>query len=127
MITFIEKDLLADISKRELDGIAKKLVELGDPDPITTTIAEQLQKVDDFTRRYALPVDREKRLVRALVLFELYSRLGPIPAKRETKHDQAMKELREIRDGKFPDLPLKDPLPTDVNPQTGNWGSGKKF
>src|SRR4051812_43588968 len=99
-MVFTEADLHVDISKDELDGIAKSLVEMGDPDPIATTITEQLQKVEDYTRRWAMPDDRVKRIVRALVLFELYSRLGTLPDKRETKYKEAMAELKDIRDGK---------------------------
>lgn len=123
MVEILETDLLADISRKELDGLAKKLVELGDPDPITVTITEQRQKVDDYTRRFDLPPDREKRLIRALALFELMARLGAIPEKRQTKYDEAMKELRDIRDGKFPDLLRKDPAPAGLSDVRGRFGS----
>jgi hypothetical protein len=126
-ITFTEADLRVDISKEELDGIAKELVETGDPEPIATTIVEQIQKVEDYTLRYSVPVTQAKRLVRALVLFELYSRLGSIPAKRKDKYEEAMQELRDIRDGKFPDLAIEDPPPTGLNQTGGRWGSNKRF
>ncbi len=126
-ITFTEEDLLVDISQEELDGIAKELVSEGEPEPIATTIAEQVQKVEDYTARFAVPELRYKRLVRALVLFELYSRLVEIPQKRETKHREAMQELHDIRDGKFPDLMLEEPSPAGVPSGQGNWGSKAKL
>lgn len=122
-MAFIADDLLVDISQEELDGIAGELVEMGDPDPITTTIDEQVQKVEDYTLRYDVPELRQKRLVRALVLFELYARLQSIPEKRQKKYDEAMKELRDIRDGKFPDLALEDPAPEGLPEGQGRWGS----
>lgn len=127
MVTFIETDLLADISQKELDGLAKKLVDAGDPEPIATTIAEQQQKVDLYTRRYDLPGNDEKRLVRALVLYELYARLASIPPKRDAKHQEAMKELRDIRDGKFPDLAQEEPLPEGIPSGEGRFGSAPKI
>jgi hypothetical protein len=124
---FTEADLLVDISRVELDGIAKTLTTATDPQPIATTISEQSRKVDDYTRRHALELERENRLVRALVLFELSARLGKIPEKRQRKYDEAMRELRDIRDGKFPDLALKDPLPGDLAGLEGYWGSERKM
>ena len=126
-ITFTEADLLVDISQEELDGIAKELVSESDPQPIASTISEQFQKVEDFTARFAVPELRYKRLIRALVLFELGARLGEIPKKRQTKYDEAMKELRDIRDGKFPDLMLEEPPPAGIPSGQGNWGSKEKL
>ena len=126
-MTFTESDLTTDISRKELDGIAKKLVEDGDPEPIATTISEQSRKVADYTRRYVLDEERQRRLIRALVLFELTSRVGSIPDKRQTKYDAAMKELEGIRDGKFPDLQLVSPVPSDISPARGAWGGKKRF
>ncbi len=126
-ITFTEEDLLVDISQEELDGIAKELVSDGDPEPIARTIAEQLQKVEDYTARFEVPELRYQRLVRALVLFEIYARLAEIPKKRQTKYDEAMKELKDIRDGKFPDLMLEEPPPAGIPSGHGNWGSKEKL
>jgi hypothetical protein len=122
-MAFTETELLVDISQEELDGIAKELVEMGHPDPVEFTIGEQLQKVTDYTVRYELPEERLNRLTRALVLFELYARLQSIPEKRQLKYDEAMKELKDIRDGKFPDLPLADPTPDGSAASSGAWGS----
>src|SRR5690606_7336650 len=98
-----------------------------DPEPIETIIAEQIQKVEDYTLRYDLPELRQFRLVRALVLYELYARLGSIPQKRKDKYEEAMKELRDIRDGKFPDLALEDPPPDGLPEGQGQWGSKRKL
>lgn len=121
-MAFTEQDLLVDISQKELDGIAKKLVNEGDPEPIATTITEQVGKVEDYTLRYDVPDLRHKRLTRALVLYELFARLGGIPKDREKKYEEAMKELRDIRDGKFPDLAIEDPAPEGLPSTSGKWG-----
>lgn len=126
-MAFTEQDLVPDISQEELDGIAKELVTPGDPTPIATAIAEQTQKVEDFTLRWAVPELRVKRLTRPLVLWFLYKRLGSIPDKRQTDYDEAMKELREIRDGKFPDLAIEDPAPAGSPGSTATWGSEEKI
>lgn len=126
-MAFEEGDLLVDIGREELEGIARELVEQGDPEPIARTIEEQVQKVEDYTLRYEVPELRGKRLVRALVLFELYARLGTIPEKRREKYEEAMKELRDIRDGKFKDLKIEDPPPPDMPVGGGEWGSEEKF
>ena len=124
MVSFTEDDLLADISREELDGIAHELVAQGEVEPVQTTIREQVQKVDDYTRRYVLAEDRVKRLIRALVLWELPARLSNIPKKRQTKYDAAMKELEGIRDGKFKDLlALEDPAPAGLPDNRGRFGS----
>lgn len=126
-VAFEESDLLPDISQEELSGIAATLVASGDPQPIASYIAASREKVDLYTNRYVLDDNHEKALIRALCLFELYSRLGSIPEKRKLKYDEAMRELREIRDGKFQDLPQKDPLPDSVQPYEGRWGSKTKL
>lgn len=126
-MAFTEQDLLVDISQKELDGIAKTLVNQGDPDPITTTITEQVQKVEDYTLRWNVPETRHKRLTRALVLYELYARLQTIPEKRKLKYEEAMKELKDIRDGKFPDLAIEDPAPAGLPGSSGAWNSSTKI
>jgi hypothetical protein len=126
-MTFDRTDLTADISEKELAGIADKLVVLGDPDPVETTIVEQQAKLERYIHFYVVDDDWQKTLLRALVLWEIYKRLGSIPAKRQTAYDEAMKTLREIRDGKFKTLPLRDPVPTDVSAGRGASGSETRY
>lgn len=127
-ITFVEGDLLVDISQAELDGIAKSIMDAGFP-PITTTITEQRQKFYDYTRRFVVPDDRAKRLIRALVLYELYARLNPysIPKFRADKQRQAVDELEEIRDGKFLDLQKADDPVGGPTATGATWGSEPKI
>lgn len=124
---FTRTDLLADISEEELAGIAEELVEAGDPVPIDTAITEQQAHMERYIHRYVIDEAWQKKLLRALVLWELPKRLGSIPAKRQTAYDAAMKELREIRDGKFPDVPLKETPPADISAARGRSGSDQRY
>jgi uncharacterized protein DUF1320 len=124
---FTRTDLLVDISNDELTAMTTELVGMGDPDPITNTIAETQPKMDRFIYRYVVDDGWQKQLLRPLVLWELYKRLRGIPDKRQKAYDEAMKTLREIRDGKFKDLALKDPQPTDSGAGHGRSGSETKY
>jgi Bacteriophage Mu, Gp36 len=124
---FTRTDLLVDISERELVAIAEKIVVPGDPDPITSTITEQQARMERYIHRYVVDDDWQKDLLRALVFWKLYKRLGSIPKKREAGYEEAMKELREIRDGKFPDVPLKETPPEDIVSARGRSGSDKRY
>lgn len=126
-MTFERSDLYADISEKELAGIADKLVVAGDPDPVDTAIAENQAKMQRFIHFYVVDDNWQKQLLRALVLWDLYKRLGSIPPKRQTAYDEAMKTLREIRDGKFKTLPLADPAPEDVSAGHGRYGGEAKI
>ena len=126
-MTFERSDLLADISEKELAGIAEKLVQAGDPDPIPTSIAENQAEMERYIHRYEVAEDWQKKLLRALVLWDLTKRLGSIPPKRQTAYDAAMRTLREIRDGKFPDVPLKAETPSDIFVGRGRYGSATRI
>ncbi len=126
-MTFTRTDLLVDISDKELDGITTKLIQYGDPDPIDSTIAEQQARMERYIHFYVIDDGYQKTLLRALVLWRLFQRIGAIADKRQKSYDDAMKELREIRDGKFKTLPLKDPQPTDSNAGRGASGSNQRY
>jgi hypothetical protein len=115
-----------NISQAELDSITAALANSGVPDPIGNVISEQVQKVEDYTLKFKITDVRQKRLVRPLVLFQLYSLLGQVSAALQRDYDGAMKELEDIRDGKFPDLALDSPPPADLAPAQAAFGSGRK-
>jgi hypothetical protein len=122
-MTFTRTDLLVDISDRELTAITTKLVEMGDPDPIAATIAEQQARMERYIHRYVVDDNWQKTMLRALVLWKLQFRLGNVSERRQKAFDDALKELIQIRDGKFKDLPLKDPQPEDSGAGQGRSGS----
>lgn len=129
-MTFTRTDLKADaggIAEKELAPLTQKLVETGDPDPITTTIAEQQARMERYIHRYVVDDLWQKSLLRALVIWRLYQRIATIPEKRQKAYDDAMRELREIRDGKFPDVPLKETAPTDIAIAHGRSGGEQRY
>jgi hypothetical protein len=120
--TFTESDL--HLSQDDIDALKTSLENAGVADPIPTTVTEQMARVDDYTNRYVLSDSRYKRLCRALVIYQLFLLVGPVPANHQAAYDEAMKELADIRDGKFPDLAVEEP--TDLAAGTAAWGGTDK-
>jgi hypothetical protein len=129
MITtvFLATDL--GIADAVIAQITTQLANATNPDPITDSINRQIQVVSDYTLRYTMPDERVKRLVRPLVMWDLFSSpaMGSSPPPgADNAYKAAMKELQDIRDGKFHDLQLADPQdPTLAGPAAG-WGSKHK-
>lgn len=119
--TFTRADLLTDISDKELTALTTKLIADGEPsDKVERTISEQAARVERYIALYALDVDHWRALVRPLVLLELYSRLSSPPEKRKDAAETALRELKDIRDGKF-----KSTLVLLAEPEPGLGGAGK--
>jgi hypothetical protein len=87
-------------------------------------------KVDLYTAGYALTDDHYKRLVRALAVNELFEKAGAgVPSATEKNNTEALQELRDIRDGKFPALAKAGETAGGVSP-TGSgskWGSDDRI
>jgi hypothetical protein len=125
MIALIENDLLAEISKKELDGLSKKLIEAGQPDPVATAIAESIDLIRDYIDPWKLREGTLRRLWRILAVCGIYNRLATLPEKREKQKAAVIKMLEDIRDGKFQHLLIdEETLPPDG---AGKWSSDKKF
>lgn len=125
--TFAKSDLL--ISDSELERIELALTSKDNPDPLTKLIAEQLAKVDHYTLKYDVPDADYDRLIRALVLYEAYCLIPGVvmPEAIKERYIDAMRELRDIRDGKHPDMALDDPAPDGLRDDLGSWGSSTKL
>ena len=122
---FTASDLL--LPQSELSQITGALANSGEADPIARVLAECEQTVADYTARYQLTDARRLRLVRGLAPAELYRLAGStVPPQHQSAKDAAMRELQDIRDGKFPDL-----APASVAPATplhsGAWGSAARI
>ena len=100
------------------------LANAGYVEPFTTAAAEAEAVVTSYTSAYTLAAAHLQRLQRPLVIFDLYSKLGTIPEAVQKAYDEAMKELRDIRDGKFPGLTDASGSSTS---STGAWGSRTKL
>ena len=83
---------------------------------------------NDHPAKYVVEQDRANRLIGALVVYYLYFRLGQVPPIRATAYNDAMTELRAIRDGKFSDMPLDgNAAPTVSAPAPGPFGGHRRF
>ena len=113
-VEITRQDLLSDISDKELTALTTKLVNDDDPEPVDTAIARAVAVVERYTKRYIVPDDQLKGYMRDLALYFINPRLQAIPEKRQKAYNQTMAELKEIRDGKFKDLPQAEPAPVDI-------------
>lgn len=100
------------------------LANAGFVEPFTTAAQEAEGVVDSYTSAYTIGSAHAARLQRALIIYDLYSRLGSVSEAVQKAYDAAMAELRDIRDGKFPGLQSSDGTTTN---STGGWGSRTKL
>jgi hypothetical protein len=119
MPTITRDDLL--IPEAEQTAVLSALGNSEQTDPWTPAIAQAIQKVDAYTARYTLTDNHYKRLVRALALWEAWALTGNIPDSKQKLYDAAMKELEDIRDGKFDGT-----LTLASSTAAGAWGSETK-
>lgn len=112
------------LPESELTQLTQALANAGYIEPFTTAGTEAEDVVATYTGAYTLGSGHAARLQRALIIHQLYSLIGAVSEAIQKAYDEAMKELRDIRDGKFPGL-------TDANgstdAQTGGWGSRTKL
>ena len=112
------------LPETELTALQRALANAGYPDAIPTKITEAEATVARYAAAYTLATADADRLARPLVIYDLYSLIGAVSEAAKKARDDAMAELRDIRDGKFPGL-------TDASggtgSQTGGWGSKTKI
>lgn len=126
MPIFVAEDL--SLGTDVLDQLTAACANGGIPNPIESAIEVAVGMVDDFTGKYVLTDLRYKRLVRALAVYEMYRLAGGgIPEGITDANKTALAELKDIRDGKFPDLARDGETPGSVTAAKGNWGSAEKF
>src|SRR5881396_577181 len=77
-------------------------------DPLGKSCAEAESMVNDRTSGYGISADWHNRMVRAIAQFELWKNAGPIPPEVQKAYDQAIQDLNDIRDGKYPLLAQSD-------------------
>lgn len=109
----------------EITQIEARLETLAGTD-IATVMAEQEGKVDQYTASYTIDAARRKRLWRPLAIYELYVLLKQVSKTVRDAYEDAMEELKGIRDGKFASTlpPAATPPATSSG---GAWGSGTKI
>lgn len=84
------------------------------PDPAEEEIAAACAKVDTYTAGWIVAAPLLTGYARDIAAWHLAKRLGKPTGEQDTAKDRALKELEDIRDGKFPGI-LPDP---DAAPQT---------
>jgi hypothetical protein len=124
--TFTPEDL--SLGNEVLDQLTSACANNGVPNPIDSALQVAVGMVDDYTTQYVLTDLRYKRLVRALAVYELYRLAGGgVPEAIAEANKTALTELKEIRDGKFPDLAREGETPGSTTAAKGNWGSAERF
>jgi hypothetical protein len=110
----------------ELTQITGALENLGIADPISQKCAEVAELFAQYTARYVIGDENAKRLQRPLIIYELYALIGAATETIAASKDAALQELRDIRDGKFPNLELAEEQPSSPAGRAA-WGSKIKI
>jgi hypothetical protein len=115
-MNFERSDLL--INDAEQNSLTSALASVAQPDPIGPVILEKVDRVAAMTSACRVPAGWLKSLVRALVLYDLYSRLGPgrLPDNVREAYTEAQKDLTDLRDGRYRNLII----PGSDTPNTPN-------
>ena len=110
-MTFDRSHLL--VSDAEQNSLTSALACTDQADPIAIVIAEKVARAEAVTAGYDVPEGWLRGLVRALVLYDLYSRLGPgkVPENIREAHADAQQDLTDIRDGKYRNLAVPGETP----------------
>jgi len=102
------------------------LANLGQQDPLGRAVGESTDTVALYLRGLVVPDSQWRRLMRPLVIWNLYTLVGQVSDAQKEAYEATMKELREIRDGEF-SLPVEE-NPEEPVPVTGGaWGSKDKI
>jgi hypothetical protein len=122
MPTFTPEDL--SLGSEVLDQLTSACANQLIVDPIASAISQAVGMVSDYTTKYVLTDLRYQRLVRALAVYELYRLAGSgVPDAIDQANKTAIAELKDIRDGKFPDLARVGEAAGAVTVAKGKWGS----
>lgn len=72
--------------------------------PVAEEIAAACAKVDTYTAGWIIPAPLATGYARDIAAFQVAKRLGKPTEDQQKAYDRALKELEDIRDGKFPNL-----------------------
>lgn len=126
--TFERADLAGVITNDDLGKLETRLQQQGEPTPTPMAISRAVATFNRYAAKYLVDDDLAKRLIGAVAVYYLYERLGAVPPLRQKVYDDAMTEMRAIRDGKFPDMALDGVVaPTVSSPAPGRYGSQRRF
>lgn len=80
-------------------------------DPVADEIAAACAKVDQYITGWLIAAGVATAYARDIAAWHVAKRLGKPTEDQDTAKDRALKELEEIRDGKFPGI-ARDPAAT---------------
>lgn len=120
---------IANIVGISSDDLAKLVEKLGGETKANAVVTSAEKTVDVYTSRYVIDDDMKLRLVCSLSIYDFYKETSaPMPEKRKDAYEAAMRELRDIRDGKFDGaIPVKETLQANVSPASGGYGGATKL
>lgn len=81
------------------------------PDPVLEEIDAACAKVDTYTAGWLVPESLRTSYARDIAAWAIAKRLSNATEDQGTARERALKELEEIRDGKFPGI-ARDPAAT---------------
>lgn len=87
---------------------------------------EAFADVSRLTIGYVIDPTSQTNFTRALALYRAYGYIGTVPKDVQKNHDDAMTELKEISQGKRPNLPKADPAGAQQS-ISGRFGSNRKI
>jgi phage gp36-like protein len=111
MAVYTTTATLLGFSTSEIAKVTTTLANADVANPWTRAIAEAVDMIDTYAASYTLTDSTYNRLIKPLVIHDLYSLMRALTDQQVKDFESAMSELKDIRDGKVP-LPLNDPLPT---------------
>lgn len=108
-------------SQEWLDAMHSARLSRGDETPIETVLDTVAGVVRRYTARYELERPHFIRLAKPLAIYELTC--DPKPQSVIDDYERAMRELVDIRDGKFGGLPLAESPTAPLANTSGAYGS----
>lgn len=104
--TLTVSQLKAALTNEQIVAARTKGVSAGDSmDPVEEEITTALDKVDTYAAGYVVPPGTLTGWARDLAAHNVAKRLGSPTADQIRVYDRANKELEDLRDGKFRNIP----------------------
>ena len=111
--TLTEQQLKAALTNEQIVKARTTGVSAGDTiDPVAEEIAAACAKVDAYAAGYVVPDALLTGWARELAAHNVAKRLGTPTADQVRTYERSLKELEDLRDGKFPNIPKATSVPT---------------
>lgn len=124
--TLADTQLKAALTNEQIVAARSKSLVPGDADPVAEEIAAACAKVDTYTAGYLPDSALLTGYARDIAAHQVAKRLGTPTESQVRAYDRALKELEDIRDGKFPNIP-RDPASIPASAAKVKSGSRPKI